>query len=119
MHEISEGIEKSFNVKINLEYTHGYPALINSKKETLWLKNIAENIPSINNVVTTTPSLGGEDFAYFLKERPGCYFNTGVKNTSMQADYPHHHPKFDMDENGLLNGPKIFLALIEKMNELK
>ena len=119
LNDISEGIEKSFNVKINLEYTHGYPALVNSEKETLWLKNIAKNIPSINNVVTTVPSLGGEDFAYFLKERPGCYFNTGVKNTALQADFPHHHPKFDMDENGLLNGPRIFITLVQKMEELK
>lgn len=119
LNDISEGIEKSFNVKINLEYTHGYPALVNSEKETLWLKNIAKNIPSINNVVTTAPSLGGEDFAYFLKERPGCYFNTGVKNTALQADFPHHHPKFDMDENGLLNGPRIFVTLVQKMEELK
>ncbi|QCT75701.1 M20 metallopeptidase family protein [Macrococcoides canis] len=119
LNDISVGIEKSFNVKINLEYTHGYPALVNSEKETLWLKNIAKNIPSINNVVTTVPSLGGEDFAYFLKERPGCYFNTGVKNTALQADFPHHHPKFDMDENGLLNGPRIFVTLVQKMEELK
>lgn len=118
INEIIQGIEKSFNVNITLNYTDGYPALINSEKETLWLKNLSEDISEIAEVLEGTPSLGGEDFAYFLQKRPGCYFNTGVRNETIQADFPHHHPKFDMDENGLLNGVRVFVNLIEHMDTL-
>ncbi|WP_414048845.1 amidohydrolase [Macrococcus animalis] len=118
MHEIIEGIEKSFSVDITFNFTDGYPALINSDKETLWLKSISEQIPDIQEVTEGTPSLGGEDFAYFLEKRPGCYFNTGVKNEALHADFPHHHPRFDMDEKGLLNGVRVFVNLVEHMDEL-
>lgn len=118
MKDIIKGIEHSFNVSITLNYTDGYPALINSEKETLWLKSLAIQIDEIEKVVEGTPSLGGEDFAYFLQERPGCYFNTGVRNEATGANFPHHHPKFDLDEQGLLNGVRIFVALAEHMDEL-
>ncbi|MCE4957885.1 amidohydrolase [Macrococcoides caseolyticum] len=118
MKEIIEGIEKAYNAQIKLNYTDGYPALINSERETQWLKNLSETIDDIQFIEDGTPSLGGEDFAYFLLERPGCYFNTGVRNEHLKADFPHHHPKFDMDENGLLNGVRVFIHLIEHMDEL-
>ncbi|WP_414047329.1 M20 metallopeptidase family protein [Macrococcus equi] len=117
--DIISGIEKSFNVHIELNYTDGYPALINSENETLWLKDLSERIEDIESVEEGIPTLGGEDFAYFLQERPGCYFNTGVRNEGLKASFPHHHPRFDMDENGLLNGVRIFVQLVEHMNELK
>ncbi|MCU7557403.1 amidohydrolase [Macrococcus capreoli] len=118
MNEMIKGIENSFNVEVTLDYEDGYPALVNSEKETLWLKNLSEQIEEINAVEVGEPSLGGEDFAYFLQQRPGCYFNTGVKNETLKADFPHHHPRFDMDENGLLNGVRVFLQLVEHMHEL-
>ncbi|UBH13018.1 M20 metallopeptidase family protein [Macrococcus armenti] len=117
--EISKGIEQSFNIHVDFKYTHGYPALINSERETLWLQSVAEKTNGIKNVVKMNRTLGGEDFAYFLQNRPGTYFNVGVKNSAIQADFPHHHPKFDMDEHGLLNGPRVFLSLVERMDELK
>lgn len=118
LEEISKGIEQSFNVKIDFKYTHGYPALINSERETLWLQSIAEDTNDIKKVVQMNRTLGGEDFAYFLQKKPGTYFNVGVKNSAIQADYPHHHPKFDMDEHGLLNGPRVFLSLVQRIDEL-
>ncbi len=60
INEIIQGIEKSFNVNITLNYTDGYPALINSEKETLWLKNLSEDISEIAEVLEGTPSLGGD-----------------------------------------------------------
>ncbi|MGK0576087.1 amidohydrolase [Macrococcus capreoli] len=119
MTSIIQGIEKSFNVKIDFKYTDGYPALVNSERETLWLKNISKTIETIQSLEEGSPSLGGEDFAYFLQEKPGSYFIVGVRNEALKADYPHHHPKFDMDENGLLNGVSVLVNLIEHMDTLE
>ncbi|MGK0554792.1 M20 metallopeptidase family protein [Macrococcus capreoli] len=119
MTSIIQGIEKSFNVKIDFKYTDGYPALVNSERETLWLKNISKTIETIQSLEEGSPSLGGEDFAYFLQKKPGSYFIVGVRNEALKADYPHHHPKFDMDENGLLNGVSVLVNLIEHMDTLE
>ena len=44
------------------------------------------------------PVMGGEDFAFYLKEKPGAFLLFGMGD-GMQ--FPHHHPGFDLDENSL------------------
>lgn len=115
---INKGVETSFEVSIDMNYIDGYPVLINTKKETDWLIQLAETVVNKDQVEMFAPSLGGEDFSYFLQERPGCYFYTGVRNEEKHCHYPHHHPKFDLDEAGLVNGVKMFVTLIENIKTL-
>jgi amidohydrolase len=44
------------------------------------------------------PVMGGEDFSYFLQKVPGAFLFFGMGDG---ADFPHHHPEFDMDEQAL------------------
>lgn len=48
----------------------------------------------------------GEDFAYYLLEKPGAFFLTGANLEG--NDYPHHHPRFDIDEKAMLIAAKAF-----------
>ncbi|KAA1039389.1 M20 metallopeptidase family protein [Macrococcus equipercicus] len=118
MAELIHAVEIGSNVSITLDYTDGYPALFNPEKETAWVKALTESITEVDEVIQQAPSLGGEDFSYFLAERPGTYFYTGVMNEAIGAHYSHHHPKFDLDENGLLNGVRVFLKIAENMDQL-
>ena len=103
MKRIVEGTALANNCTIDIEYTRGYPAVVNHATETLFLKTVAENILGAENVVESTPQMGGEDFAYYLEKVPGTFFFTGAE----PADpYPHHHPKFDFDENAMLVAAK-------------
>ena len=47
------------------------------------------------------PIMPAEDMSYFLEERPGAYFMTGCGNEAKGIVWPHHHPKFDIDEDAL------------------
>lgn len=116
---ILNGIESSYGVKCHLDYTDGYPPVVNHEKETKWAKNLASNIDTIEEAFDFPPSLGGEDVGYFLQHVPGTYFFTGVGNEQLKATYPHHHPKFDLDEQSLQNSVKLFLSIIENSEELK
>lgn len=116
---ILNGIESSYGVKCHLDYTDGYPPVVNHEKETKWTKNLASNIDTIEEAFDFPPSLGGEDVGYFLQHVPGTYFFTGVGNEQLKATYPHHHPKFDLDEQSLQNSVKLFLSIIENSEELK
>lgn len=116
MNELIQAVSVGYHVDITLDYKDGYPALINPEKETAWAAHIADELEV--DVITQPGSLGGEDFSYFLQQRPGTYFYTGVMNESTGAHYPHHHPLFDLDENGLINGVQMFLKIVEHMNEL-
>jgi amidohydrolase len=44
---------------------------------------------------------GSDDMAYFLQAVPGCYFIVGAHNPDKGANYPHHHPRFQIDEDSL------------------
>lgn len=57
------------------------------------------------------PHMGMEDFAYYLQRVPGTFFWVGGKNPDKNAIYPHHHPKFDVDEQSMLIIGKMFISI--------
>ena len=63
------------------------------------------------NVIQPEPTMGGEDFAYFLQERPGCFFFVGSRNEARGLTYGHHHPRFDVDEAALPIGVEALAAV--------
>ncbi|WP_417897415.1 M20 family metallopeptidase [Bacillus haimaensis] len=90
------------------EYTfdRGYPAVVNHKEETEFLVEIAKQISEVDSVEETAPHMGGEDFAYYLRHVKGTFFFTGAKPEGVEVAYPHHHPKFDINEKSLLVAAK-------------
>ncbi|MCL1997060.1 MAG: M20 family metallopeptidase [Defluviitaleaceae bacterium] len=94
-----------------IEYLRGYPAVINDKASTELVTQSLKKIVNPKKVIELEPSMGGEDFAYYLQKVPGCFFNTGAGNEERGIIYPHHHPKFDIDENGLLFASKALLTI--------
>ncbi|TDM12008.1 amidohydrolase [Macrococcus lamae] len=117
MNDLIRSVEIGYHVSITLDYTDGYPALFNPERETNWAKSLAEDIDG-TEVIIQPASLGGEDFSYYLQEKPGTYFYTGVKNESIGAHYSHHHPKFDLDEDGLIHGVEMFLKIVQNITTL-
>lgn len=112
IHTIVKGITEAFGASYHIDYLHGYPALCNHQQETETVKNLLSAIFTEENMVTFQPSMGAEDFAYFLKEKPGTYFKIGAQNEQERTHYPHHHPKFDFDERALLNLEKAFAKIV-------
>jgi amidohydrolase len=88
------------------QYDRGYPAVVNHKDETDLLVRVAERTPGVTLVEETEPHMGGEDFAYYLQHVKGSFFFTGAKADSVTNPYPHHHPRFDFDENAMLIAAK-------------
>lgn len=58
-----------------------------------------------------------EDFAYYLQKVPGCFMFVGAGNAEKGVCYPHHHPKFDFDEDVMCNGVKLFIRMSEAYAE--
>ena len=62
-----------------------------------------QNVSSGTEVMTT----GSDDMAYFLQSAAGCYFVVGTCNAEKEANYPHHHPRFNIDEDALPIGVEV------------
>ena len=103
MKRVVDGTALANDCTIDMNYQPGYPALVNHEDETLFLKAVAEAIPGVERVLETEPHMGGEDFGYYLEKVPGTFFFTGARP---EVPYPHHHPKFDFDENAMLIAAK-------------
>ncbi|MFC2948018.1 M20 metallopeptidase family protein [Virgibacillus sediminis] len=112
IHSIVQGITSANHAAHEIDYLRGYPSLFNHHEETAIVKGLFKEVFNEEDVVELVPTMGAEDFAYFLKERPGTYFRVGSRNESESTHYPHHHPKFDIDERALLNIEKAFIKIV-------
>jgi amidohydrolase len=78
------------------------------------VQSVAQDVVGPDRVVPREQSMGGEDFSYFLENRPGCFFNVGTRNEARGLTWGHHHPRFDIDEAGLVTGIDMFVRLAER-----
>ncbi|WP_128080302.1 M20 family metallopeptidase [Listeria fleischmannii] len=107
------GLEAMFGVTCELDYKNDYPVLNNDEALTHFVVDSINSsaIPEITAVTRCEPQPPSEDFAYYAKERPSVFFYVGA----MPADghfYPHHHPKFDINEDALLIASKAMGACV-------
>lgn len=77
------------------------PAVINDAAMTERVARVAEGVVGVENVLESARTMGGDDMACWLAQAPGCYFFVGGRNEALGADKPHHHPRFDLDEQSL------------------
>lgn len=108
MEKIIKGVCISYDATYTFNYIEGYPPLINHPEEAELILNAARKVNEIKIAKEVVPTMGAEDFTYYLQKKPGAYFFTGAKLEGMC--YPHHHPKFDFDERVL---PVIAKILIQ------
>ena len=102
-----EQIPPIYDGKGRFEYRQGYPVGINDAKVTSLLFQTSGKILGRENVLEIDgPSMGGEDFAYFGQAVPASVLLVGVRNEEKNFIYPWHHPRFNMDEAGLVIGAK-------------
>lgn len=109
---IATGIAQTFQMGIVIDYQNDYPVLDNDREMTdLVIKAVTEaNIDGVKNIRDCGQMPPSEDFAYYAKERPSCYFYVGARLED--KPFPHHHPKFDLDENSMLIAAKAMAAVV-------
>ena len=112
--EIVKGITTANRGTYEIEYDFKYPAVINDKEFNRFFLESAKKIVETENILELpTPVMGGEDMAYFLEKAPGTFFF--LSNPKVYPDgkiYPHHNPKFDVDENYFHIGTALFVQTI-------
>ena len=119
--EIIDGTARTYGADYDLEYRELYPPLINDEDVVAKVKESAEEMLGVDKFVEIDrPTLGAEDFSYFLEKKPGAMFLVGGQNYDKGIDAPHHHPDYDFDEAALKIGLKVMLntavKLIAKLN---
>ena len=113
MKEVIEGVSKSFGADIKLNYKDGYPPTVNHSSQVEKVLEAARSVVA-NGAKNPYLSMGGEDFSYYLQNKPGCFFFVGsAPNENEILSTPHHCSHFNIDERALLIGASVYVNLIE------
>ncbi|WP_409228028.1 M20 metallopeptidase family protein [Gudongella sp. SC589] len=108
--EVVDGISRVHRTTFRLEFKCGNDLLYNNEEMTSLAEEIAEGIVGRENLITSDISVMlGEDFAEFSKRVPSTFIFLGTANQKKGTDYPHHHPKFNIDEDVLPIGVELLV----------
>jgi metal-dependent amidase/aminoacylase/carboxypeptidase family protein len=93
--------------KAIFEITESFPSTTNDNRAAALVRDAAgETLGSENVVELQSPTMGGEDFCFFLDKIPGAYFMLGLGDSA-----PLHNPSFDFDDRAIPNGIKIMASV--------
>lgn len=100
---IVKGICETYGASYNLEITPSNFVVDNDARLVNLIKENANNLIGERNIVPYQ-TMAGEDFSEFSKNIPSCLFFVGTRNVEKETHYPHHHPRFNIDEDALALG---------------
>jgi amidohydrolase len=111
VNSICGGFEVSADIRFNPENA-GYPVTFNTEAETAIALKAAQAVVGENCVdQQPIPSMGSEDFAFMLQEKPGCYLWIG--NGSSENSCLLHNPHYDFNDAILPVGVAYWVKLVE------
>jgi amidohydrolase len=113
MRRVCNGIEVTYRVRIDMQYSRGYPPTINAADPTFIAREVARQVIGGEHVLThLKPSMGAEDFAYLSRVVPGCYVWLG--NGMGEGGCMLHSPHYDFNDEIIATGIRYWVRLAEK-----
>jgi len=101
LNQFIEGFEISYGVTIELVYTDGYEATINTPEWAQLIRSRVVEKLGEEAAPVVNASLGGEDFSRFLDEVPGAFYWLGCGREGVEVQRPLHDAKFYLNEDCL------------------
>lgn len=98
---VAENTAKSYRAKVKVDYEQLVIPTINDPEMSAIAEGAVEKTSGKDALITYEKTTGGEDFSFFTQKAPGAFAFVGSKNEKKVDYFPHHHPKFDIDEDAL------------------
>ncbi|WZL72936.1 M20 family metallopeptidase [Clostridiaceae bacterium 35-E11] len=108
LERIAQNTAKSYRAETQIEYNFATPPTINDAGCSKLAEKAVEKILSKESVIKMEKVTGGEDFAMFAEKAPAVMAFVGIRNEEKEAHYPHHHERFNMDEDALEIGTALY-----------
>jgi hippurate hydrolase len=119
MRAIAEHTSAAFGASVQFEFHRNYPPTINHTAEVEFLQGVMQGVVGPQNALAFEPTMGAEDFSYFLQAKPGAYFVIG------NGDGDHrsaghglgpcnlHNPNYDFNDELIPLGATLWVRLAE------
>ncbi|WP_110928137.1 M20 metallopeptidase family protein [Bacillus massiliglaciei] len=111
MVKLTEGICSAFSAKGKVDFIVGTPPLVNDPNEAAFIESVISKAFGQEVFEHVEPVMVSEDFSYYLQKKPGAFIFVGMNGE--KSMYPHHHPKFDLDEGVFSEAIQLFIEIIQ------
>ncbi|VCU70029.1 putative hydrolase YxeP [Pigmentiphaga humi] len=121
MREIAEGTAQAFGAEVEVTFLRKYPPLVNHPGETRFVAGVLHGLVGADRVdAAAEPTMGAEDFAFMLQEKPGCYVFIGNGDGS-HREAGHglgpctlHNGSYDFNDDLLPLGASFWVRLVNE-----
>jgi amidohydrolase len=110
LERIIHGVTSAFGATYAFHYEPGYRPVINDPALTARLTSVVMRTFGADTMIDMRPTMGGEDFSAYQQRAPGVFAFIGAGNVEAGIDFPHHHPRFQIDERALDIGLRYLTA---------
>ena len=120
MKTIAEATCVAFEAQCEFEFARNYPPTVNHTAETEFARAAMADVVGAQNVLEMEPTMGAEDFSYFLLEKPGAYFVIGNGDGSHRhsghgmGPCMLHNPSYDFNDDLIPLGATVWVRMAER-----
>ncbi|MDO3408208.1 amidohydrolase [Saccharibacillus sp. CPCC 101409] len=107
-------IAQAHGASVELSVQKGYPALYNDASLVALAERVTVSQFGEASIERSKPTMGAEDFAAYTRQIPGAFIYIGARSEAKESHYPHHHPRFTVDEDGMKTALRFWLALVDQ-----
>jgi len=119
IHRVAGSTAEAMGGSCEIRIESGYPYVFNNEELTHKLISLSGEYLGENNVKSTKPKMGAEDFSYFGREAPACFYELGIAWPG-KGDGPNLHTAgFDVDESAMKTGMGLMAWLAVKALNIK
>ena len=106
-------LAQAYRAAFKLDFREGTPPTINDARCSEIAEGTVIDFLGKDGLVKQEKTTGSEDMAYYLEKIPGLIAFVGAGNNEKDTCYPHHHPRFDIDEDSLKIGTALYVRIYE------
>lgn len=123
MRRVMDSTAALYSAAAEMDYSYCLPPVVNEESSSNLAYEVASEILGEDNIVLQEKTTGGEDFAFYLEKKPGCFVFIGTGNPEKGTDFAHHNDHFDLDEDVLIHGSALYaeyaLRYLQRETEVK
>jgi amidohydrolase len=112
MNEICRSLAAAMGCKAELDFRYNTLPVANHPEVAARVRTVFERLVDADKIITDERTMGSEDVGMMMDDIPGTFVFLGSANDERELNYPHHHPRFDIDEDCLPLGVALMSAAL-------
>jgi metal-dependent amidase/aminoacylase/carboxypeptidase family protein len=120
MRELTQHVCAAFGASADFAFSRNYPPTVNHPAETAFVRTVMAEVAGPANVQEFEPTMGAEDFSFFLQNKPGAYFLIG-NGDGTHREGGHglgpcmlHNPSYDFNDQLIPLGATLWVRLAQR-----